>query len=605
MQTQINSGARVDGERKPRLWPGVAAVAFLWACLYVPGWIAPGSMFQLYAYMFGAMAAQLLFLVWWLFFSRVPWIDRILAIIACAAIGYGGKMLAHKTYKDFYLMFVPTYVLTVWIIWLVVSGGLRWPVRRAGLLLSFLITWGFFTLVRCEGTDGYFAPTLAFRWIPSAEEKLIAMADQANPAAVVAAKPLELQFGDWPAFRGTGRDSRLTGVTIAADWKSKPPRELWRRAVGPGWSSFTVVGKHVFTQEQNDQDEAVVCYDADTGKKIWQHNDNDRFWEAIAGPGPRATPTFHEGKLYTLGAKGRLNCLDAATGKKHWSRNIVDDSNAKIPDWGFASSPLVVQGLVTVYCGGPKKKEGEAEDEKNDKSVLAYHADTGEPAWNGGNGRASYCSLQPARLNDVEQIIISASDGLTAFEPTSGKVLWQHESKVNEQLNRVVQPTVLNKSEVLLGTGFGVGTQRVNIAYDGDKWETKEVWTTKAISPYFNDVVVFRDHVYGFDGGLLTCVSLADGGKRKWKARGYDNGQVLLLADQGVLLVQCEKGDVALVAANPDKHQELARIPALKGKTWNHPVIAHGKLFVRNGEEAVCFELKTEASDKPAGATGN
>src|SRR5207253_2767439 len=136
---------------------------------------------------------------------------------------------------------------------------------------------------------------------------------------------------------------------------------------GPGWSSFAVVGNHVFTQEQRQDAEAVVCYDADTGAEIWVHEDNVRFSEPVAGPGPRSTPTFHEGKLYTLGAKGWLNCLDAATGKLFWTRDIVKDSEVKVPDWGFASSPLVVQGIVTVYAG----------NKDNGKGVLGYKADTG------------------------------------------------------------------------------------------------------------------------------------------------------------------------------------------------------------------------------------
>jgi outer membrane protein assembly factor BamB len=155
---------------------------------------------------------------------------------------------------------------------------------------------------------------------------------------------------------------------------------------------------------------------------------------------------------------------------------------------------------------------------------------------------------------------------------------------------RVVQPAQVGESDFLLGTGFGVGTRRVQVRRDGDAWATHEAWTTRAIKPYYNDLVVHQGHLYGFDHNILTCVSLADG-KGKWRARGYGNGQVLLLADQDLLLVQAESGEVALVDASPDEHRERARFQAIEGKTWNHPVVVPGKLFVRNGQEAACYEL--------------
>ena len=119
------------------------------------------------------------------------------------------------------------------------------------------------------------------------------------------------------------------------------------------------------------------------------------------------------------------------------------------------------------------------------------------------------------------------------------------------------------------------------------------MWTTQAIKPYFNDLVIHAGHLYGFDGIFFTCVSLSDGASM-WRTRGYGSGQVLLLADQGLLLVLSEKGEVALVEASPAGHKQLGKFPAIKGKTWNHPVVAHGRLYVRNGEEMACYELAAE-----------
>jgi len=374
-------------------------------------------------------------------------------------------------------------------------------------------------------------------------------------------------------------------VRIATDWQKNPPKELWRHPVGPGWSSFAVIGNRAYTQEQRGADEVVVCYDAGTGAEIWVHRDATRFDEAMGGAGPRATPTFHNGRIYAQGANGELNCLDAVGGKKLWSHNVATDSKAKVPQWAYSASPLVVQGIVTVFGGGP---EG--------KGVLGYDADSGNLAWAAGEVTNSYCSMQPATIDGVEQLVISSKEGLTSFEPRTGKSLWRYEWPVDEMYNRVTQPAVISASDVLIGSGFGLGTRRGHVAREGDDWKAAEVWATNAIAPYYNDFVVHKDHIYGFHNNpFFVCVRLADG-KLKWKERGYDSGQVLLLPDQDLLLIQAEKGDVAIVEANPDRRKELGRIPALTAKTWNHPVIAHGKLFVRNGVEAACFQLTEESA---------
>jgi len=344
-----------------------------------------------------------------------------------------------------------------------------------------------------------------------------------------------------------------------------------------------VVGDRLYTQEQRGEQEVVVCYSADTGDEIWSHGDAVRFTEVVSGAGPRATPTFHEGKIYALGAKGVLNCLDAATGRPLWSRDIVADSGAKVPIWGFSASPLVARGVVTVFAGGP-----------DGKSVLGYQAASGELAWAAGEGQLSYGSPHLARLGGVEQVLMATDAGLTAFHPTTGDVLWRHGWPSGDGMARIVQPAILSDSDVLIGTGMKVGTRRLHVTRGDDGWADKEVWTTKAINPYFNDLVIHEGHLYGFDGIFFTCVSLEDG-QGKWRERGYGGGQVLLLADQGLLLVLTEKtGEVALVRATPDELQELGRFKVIEGKAWNHPVVARGKLFVRNGEEMACFELKLE-----------
>lgn len=578
-----------------RLWPAIAVVALLWLVMKTPAWImdhygdpnlgVPIGMLMFFGMFFGPMVAGGLFSIWWLFFSRVGWGAKLLVLVSCAAFAAGAYFLYVPETRFFMLvMLALPWVMTVWVGWLLLGSFLRWPLRVAGLLVVILLGFLFFALLRLDGITGGIRMELAWRWGKTAEDKFLAELAARKKSADVEnladAKIPVVDSGDWPAFRGEQRDSHLKGVRIARDWDKNPPKELWRHRVGPGWGSFAVIGDRLYTQEQRGEIESVVCYSVKTGDELWAHNDTARFTEVVSGAGPRATPTFHEGKIYTYGGKGTLNCLDALTGKPHWTRNVPEDVGANVPVWGFASSPLVAHGLVTVFAGGDKGK-----------SVAAYDTATGEPKWTAAEGLLSYSSPHLAKIGGVEQILIATDIGLIGLEPMTGAVLWKHNYPTEGQW-RSTQPTVLSSTDVLLGSANSP-TRRIQIDHNNDSWSDKATWTSKAIKQYFNDLVVHGEYIYGFDTGMFVCVRLQDG-KGMWRERGYGNGQVLLLEDQGLLLIAAETGEVALAEAKPDGLNELGRFKAFEGKTWNHPVVAHGKLFVRNGEEMACYQLTEE-----------
>lgn len=589
---QTSPAASINRPTKsPRTWPAVAIMAVFWIVVTAVGMLTENQLVVFLTKLNAPMVAGLLFLIWWWAFSRFAMQEKAIEFATFSAIGVATFFLVDKSMRMGLLMTALPVALTVWAAWLVVSRvlSLSASAQRVGMVATMILAWGYYTLLRMDGVTGAMEATISWRWTPTKEQEFLAAhakspANSERPtsettAESAASEPLAMSEGDWPEFRGSNRDGQLAGVRIATDWSASPPKKLWRQKIGPGWSSFAVIGDRIFTQEQRGDDEVVTCYNANTGAELWAHTDKARFEEVVAGPGPRATPTFFDSKLYTLGASGKLNCLDPLTGAAHWTADIVADSGAKVPMWGFSSSPLIVDGRAIVFAGGP---EG--------KAVLAYTIDDGKLAWAAGNGKHSYSSAQLMRIDDQSQVLLLSDMGLDAYDPATGKVLWQHEWPMEGNF-RVVQPHLLGKNQVIVGSGTGTGSRLLTVSHQDGAWKTDEGWTSQDLKPYFNDFVNYDGHAYGFDGQLLCCIDL-ETGKRKWKKGRYGSGQVLLLADQGLLVVLGEKGEAVLVKAKPDGLEEIAQFQAIEGKTWNHPVIAHGKLFVRNGEEAACYELK-------------
>jgi len=565
-----------------RLWPAVVLVALQWLAAFGAGMIAPGTPLQFFGMLGGPTIGLLLLLLWWLFFSRGGWRDRLIGLALVIATLVATYTLVHPTVPPaLTVVGIPVFSLAI-VAWLLLARSQQPRTRRLGAVAVTLVALLGWTLVRSNGVDGALNTDYAWRWSATTEERFLASEASGGikgPAETI----LPIEDAAWPGFRGPHRDSRIEDLRIDTSWDSSPPQEIWRRPIGPGWSSFAVVGDRLYTQEQRGEEEVVACYDAAAGEPLWLHADSARFQEALAGPGPRATPTYHEGRIYALGATGILNCLDAATGEPRWSRRLTEDTGAKVPDWGFASSPLVVAGRVIVYAGGA-----------DGKGVAAYDAANGEPSWFAPAGAPSYSSPHRATIDGVEQVLMLTGGGATSLEPLTGRVLWDYAWPLDGAA-RVVQPHVDDEGRVLIGTGFGQGVRSIRVSRDGDLWTIVEGWTSRNLKPYYNDFVAHRGHLYGFDGSIFACID-AETGERKWKRGRYGNGQVLLLADQDLLLVLSESGELVLVGADPDDFREVARVPAVQGKTWNHPVLVGDRLYVRNGEEAVAFRLPVSGS---------
>jgi len=607
-----------------RLWPGVTAAVLLFVLRFVVPIAVPDL--ALYGFI-GAIACALVIVLWWLLFSRAPWIERVGAIALMVIAMYATSRVVHVSIRTAMMgNMLPVYSIFVLppalVLWAAATNQLSDGLRRVWLVLTICVTCSAFTLLRTDGVKG-FGSQLTWRWSKTAEERLLAQSTNepaisptaavgsataspdapatsvsvptpekpvADPAAGKAAArpssalltrpepprvPSAIKPAEWPGFRGPGRDGIVHGVRINTDWASSPPVPLWHRQIGPGWSSFAVSGDLFYTQEQRGEDEIVACYRVGSGEPVWRHRDKVRFWESNGGAGPRATPTLSNGRVYAFGATGILNALEAGTGALVWSRDVAADADKKAPMWGFSSSPLVIGDLVVIAASG---------------KLVAYETASGKPRWFGPDLPGSYSSPHRATIDGVDQVLLLTAAGATSVSPADGKVLWEH---AWPEGTTIVQPAMTADGDVLItsltATG-GIGIRRLGVAHGPGGWTVTERWTSTGLKPYFNDFVVHNGHAYGFDGNILSCIDLQDG-KRKWKGGRYGDGQLVLLPDQDLLLVVSEEGELALVKATPDQFTEVARVKAIDGKTWNHPVLVRDFLLVRNGEEMAAFRL--------------
>ena len=504
--------------------------------------------------------------------SPVRWWPAVVILtIAGALLAYvwlrEAPSVQDRVVPTFPVLFFTTVALVVWLLLFSrLRGRIRW---RLFLATVAVVAAGFLSL-EIKGVDGNLVPVVGWRWSGA---RVFA------PASGVAAAVTAPGPDDYPQFYGPDRNATLSGPRLATDWQAQPPRELWRREVGEGWSSFAVVGGAAVTQEQRGEDEAVVRYELDSGRQVWVHTDRAPFNTTVGGSGPRATPTIADGRVYTLGATGILNCLELAGGRLVWSTNVLSDNGAAQPEWGMTSSPLVVGKVVVVQLG------------RGGISLAAYDRTTGEPAWRAGKDRGSYSTPTLAMVAGRAQLLIVNQTSVTGHDPEDGSLLWREEWK--DPGERVSLPLQVADDLLLVSAGYGVGSRLLRIVPAGDAYAVEEVWRSPRLKSKFAPMVVHEGVVYGLDDGVLVALD-PETGERLWKRGRYGHGQLILVGS--LLLIQAENGEVVLVEADPTEHREVARLAALDGKTWNPPALAGRRLLVRNNSQAACYELPVEAS---------
>src|SRR5688572_1395835 len=443
-----------------------------------------------------------------------------------------------------------------------------------------------------EKQDPAYKPIAAQEAAPNAPNAPSAPNDSVAPNAPNAPNAPDAPIapiapGSWSDFRGPNRDGRYTAAPIRTSWPKEGLRRLWKQPIGGGYASFVVADGRAFTIEQRREQEVVAAYDVQTGRELWTNAWNASFEESMGGDGPRATPTYHDGRIYALGAEGELRVLDAAKGTLVWRRNILSDNGAYNVSWGMSASPLIVDDTVVVLPGGTRGS-----------SVVAYRKATGDPVWKALNDEASYTSPMLVTIGGVRQLLVVTATRVVGLTPDKGTLLWEYPWSTFNGIN-VAQPIVFThngRDRIFMSASYGHGAAVFELSPSSlsgpggaERFQARTVWENERMKNKFTSSVLHNGHIYGLDQSILASDN-AETGEQNWKGGRYGYGQLVLAGDH--LVVLTEDGDVVLVNATPARHEEIARFSAIEGKSWNHPVIADGKLLVRNIQEMAAFEIR-------------
>ncbi|MEX0642371.1 MAG: PQQ-binding-like beta-propeller repeat protein [Pirellulales bacterium] len=527
--------------------------------------------------------------------ARRKWFPVLVIVVAAAWWFRQSTISQYQTLAHAIVVLVSILLVTAWYL---SDGGQPRRVRRWIVWPIWFALVGFLIVFKpvYNGDMGVYKWRLRFA---SSEDQRMASLEAAGRADDWQTTP-----HDYPRFLGNGYWAEVKGVDLETDWKAHPPKEVWRREIGAGWSAFAIVGNYAVTQEQRGPLEMVTCYRVDTGEPVWSHSDEARFDPinpagGLGDIGPRATPTLHNGRVFTQGGTGIVNCLDARTGEVLWSHDTVEEFGATVPLWGKSGSPLVVDDKVVISVGTTGDES--IPDSFNNSSLVAFDINTGKVRWAAGQRQASYASPILADLAGERQIVVVNESYVTAHRARDGKQLWEHVWTTADDRNASCsQPVPLPRDRVFLSKGYGSGASLLAIQQDAKgQLAAEPLWNPpikRVMKTKFCNVVLRDGYVYGLDDILLSCIEL-ETGKLKWKKRRdppFGHGQILLIGD--VILVLSETGELALVEASPERYRELASLQALDeaNVTWNNPAYSPPYLLVRNAREAACYRLPTK-----------
>jgi outer membrane protein assembly factor BamB len=382
---------------------------------------------------------------------------------------------------------------------------------------------------------------------------------------------------DWTQWRGPDRTGRSPETGLLGSWPAKGPALLWRiEGIGQGFSSFSVAGGRIFTQGQLAGRQFVLAMDEQSGKPLWE-TPNGAAYSNERGSGPRGTPTVDGSRVYALGSSGDLVCLNAANGKPFWQINVLKNFGAGNINWGLSESPLIDGEQLIVNVGG------------SGASVVAFNKSDGSVLWRSESDRAGYSSAVVAEVAGVRQYILLTGEAGIGLRASDGKLLWRY-TKVSNRTANIATP-IVRGDYVFLSSDYGTGCALLKLSREGEGIRAQEVYFSRDMRNHYSSSVLVGDYLYGYSSSILTALRFQTG-EVVWRDRAVGKGQVLFA--EGKLYLLSEDGVVGLAQASPESYQEISRfsIGSRSYPTWTLPVIANGKLLLRDQEIAWAYNIR-------------
>jgi outer membrane protein assembly factor BamB len=382
---------------------------------------------------------------------------------------------------------------------------------------------------------------------------------------------------DWPQFRGINRDSKVTGFKAPATWPDSLKIQ-WKVKVGTGDATPILVGKKVYLHTRQEADEVILCLDAATGKALWADKYPAPPVTGPAGshPGPRSTPAFADGKIVTFGTSGILSCLDAATGKVIWRHE--NPINA-IPQFFTGMSPLIVDGICIAHVGT-----------KDNGNVIALDLKTGNEKWNWKGDGPAYASPSLMVLAGKKHIIVQTEKNLMALDFTDGTMLWQVQTIVQSRFYNCVSPYI-NANKIYY-TGQGTGTKAIEVIKEGDKYVTKELWSTSEIGAKWNTPVFKGGYLYGFtDQRKIYCLNAADG-KTAW-IDALTHSDFATIVDCGQVLIGfAQTGNLIVFKPDAAAYTEVVKYKVTNTPVYTFPIVAGNLVYIKDAENLILYKIE-------------
>ncbi len=395
---------------------------------------------------------------------------------------------------------------------------------------------------------------------------------------------------DWGTFRGP-KGNGIVAALPSTKWSLK---EVWKSPTNLGFSSFAVAGGKAYTLVTGESDgntgEMLTCLDEKTGKEVWSKplsiipkytgGGDSGTPDNKGGDGSRSTPVINGGKVYVIDSMLGVFCFDAATGKKVWNHDVMKDNAGVQIKWENAASP-VIDGDVLLLAGGGA---GQA--------LIGLNKNTGKVVWKAEDDKMTHATPVLADIHGVHQAIFFTQTGLVAVDPQKGSVIWR--APFPYKVSTAASPVVF-EDIVYCSAGYGVGAGAFKISKAGAKLEATQIWRREnQCFNHWSTPVVKDGYLYGmfsfkeYGAGPLACVDIRTG-EDKWAEKGFGPGQVILAGDK--IIATSDKGEIVVAEANPEKYKEVVRKDVLDGKVWSYPILANGKIFARSTTEGVCLEL--------------